>query len=176
MSLIIAGLITGIAFGFLTQKGQVLRYEKQLGALRLQDMTIIKFMFTAILVGTVGLHLLNDLGVIESLRVRPISLGALLVGGSLFGIGWAMFGLCPGTALGALGEGRWHVVPGLLGMLLGALAFAEAMPFLRANIVSLGQFESMNMPNLLNLNHWIFIPLMILGVLLLFWWFEKNDL
>ena len=176
MSDILAGLISGIAFGFLTQKGQVLRYEKQLGALRLQDMTIIKFMFTAILVGTVGLHLLNDLGVIESLRVRPISLGALLIGGSLFGVGWAMFGLCPGTAVGALGEGRWHVVPGLLGMLLGAGIFAKLEPFLTANVVSLGQFEATTIPAALGLHHWIFIPLMIAGVLLLFWWFEKKDL
>ena len=32
------GLLTGIAFGFLLQKGRVLRFDKQVGAMRLTDM------------------------------------------------------------------------------------------------------------------------------------------
>jgi hypothetical protein len=38
----ILGLITGIAFGFILQRARVLRYEKQIGAMLLQDMTIFK--------------------------------------------------------------------------------------------------------------------------------------
>jgi len=56
------GLITGILFGFLLQKGRVLRYDKQIGALRLLDMTIVKFMFSSVLVGMIGVYLLKDLG------------------------------------------------------------------------------------------------------------------
>ena len=48
------GLITGILFGFLLQKGRVLRYDKQIGALLMLDMTIVKFMMSAIVVGMVG--------------------------------------------------------------------------------------------------------------------------
>ena len=176
MNQILAGLVTGIAFGFLLQKGQVVRYEKQLGALRLQDMTIVKFMFSAILVGAVGLHLLNDLGVIASLQVRPVSLGGQLIGGSLFGIGWALFGYCPGTALGALGEGRWHALPGVLGMVFGAGVFAIFQPLLAAKVLTLGQFGRITLPGMLGMHHWQFIVLMIAGVLLLFWLFEKLGL
>jgi hypothetical protein len=42
MKMLIYGLITGILFGFLLQKARVIRYDKQLGALRLLDMTIVK--------------------------------------------------------------------------------------------------------------------------------------
>nr|WP_320192574.1 hypothetical protein [uncultured Desulfobacter sp.] len=56
---LIYGIITGILFGFLLQKGHVLRYDKQVGALRLMDMTILKFMLSAILVAAVGIYLLN---------------------------------------------------------------------------------------------------------------------
>jgi hypothetical protein len=56
------GLITGILFGFLLQRAQVVRYDKQLGALRLCDMTIVKFMPSTILVGMLGVYLLLDLG------------------------------------------------------------------------------------------------------------------
>ena len=49
------GLVTGILFGILLQKAEVLRFEKQVGALRLMDMTIFKFMLSAIAVGAVGI-------------------------------------------------------------------------------------------------------------------------
>ena len=62
MTSLFYGLITGILFGFFLQRGKVLRYDQQIGALRLMDMTILKFMLTAILVGSLGIHLLYDLG------------------------------------------------------------------------------------------------------------------
>ena len=107
------GLVTGILFGFLLQKGRVLRFEKQVGAMLIQDMTILKFMLSAILVGMVGIHLLAGAGII-TYGHKAMNLGAVLVGGGLFGIGWAIMGFCPGTSVGALGEGRWHAVFGIL--------------------------------------------------------------
>ena len=53
------GLITGVCFGVLLQQGRVLRFEKQVGAMLLKDMTILKFMLSAILVGMVGIYLLS---------------------------------------------------------------------------------------------------------------------
>ena len=54
MKMLIYGIITGMLFGFLLQRGKVLRYDKQLGALRFLDMTIVKFMLSSVLVGMVG--------------------------------------------------------------------------------------------------------------------------
>ena len=97
------GLITGILFGFLLQKGRVLRYDKQIGALRMLDMTIVKFMMSAIVVGMVGTYLLVDLG-LAKLSIKPMITGAIVIGGLLFGVGWGLFGYCPGTSMGAVGE------------------------------------------------------------------------
>ena len=94
------GLITGIIFGFLLQKAQVLRYDKQVGALRLIDMTILKFMLSAIVVASIGIYLFKDLGLIK-LSIKATSIGAQVVGGLLFGIGWGIAGLCPGPGAGA---------------------------------------------------------------------------
>jgi uncharacterized protein len=112
------GLITGIAFGFLLQKSRVLRFDKQVGAMLLRDMTIFKFMLSSILVGMVGINILSDLGVI-TLSHKPMNVGAVIIGGALFGIGWAVMGFCPGTSIGALGEGRWHAVFAIIGMIVG---------------------------------------------------------
>ena len=102
---LIYGLITGILFGILLQRAEVLRYDRQVGALRLMDMTIFKFMLTAIVIGSIGVYLMKDLGLIK-LSLKATSIGAQVVGGLMFGIGWALLGYCPGTAGGALGEGR----------------------------------------------------------------------
>ena len=117
MSILIWGIITGISFGFLLQKGQVLRYDKQLGALLLKDFTIVKFMLSTVLVAMVSIYLLHDLGLVK-LKLKPTVLGANIIGGLIFGTGWGLLGYCPGTALGALGEGRWDSIFGIAGMLI----------------------------------------------------------
>ena len=68
-------------------------------------MTILKFMLTAIFVGCVGIYLLKDLGLVN-LSIKSTVLGATIIGGLIFGIGWGLLGYCPGTSMGAVGEGR----------------------------------------------------------------------
>ena len=169
------GLVTGILFGFLLQKGRVLRYDKQLGALRLLDMTIIKFMLSSILVGMVGIYFLYDLGLVK-LSIKSTNLGANILGGLIFGLGWGCLGYCPGTALGALGEGRWDALWGILGMLVGAAIFAEVFPALQATILTWGKLGKLTLPQVIGINHWALIVLFIIGSILLFRFFEKNDL
>lgn len=175
MTTLIYGLVTGILFGFLLQKGRVLRYDKQLGALRLRDMTIVKFMLSAVLVGMVGIYLLNDLG-LAKLSIKPLIFGGVVIGGLIFGVGWGLLGYCPGTSLGALGEGRWDSVWGIVGMLCGAALYAEAYPTMKATVLTWGDFGKITLPQLLGVSHWFIIPLFIIGGLALCRWFEKKGL
>ena len=95
MNELIYGVITGIIFGFLLQKGRVIRYDKQLGALRLLDMTIVKFMVSAIIVAMVGVYLLKDLGLVK-LSIKPTILGGNIIGGLDFRIWLGAPWLLPG--------------------------------------------------------------------------------
>jgi uncharacterized membrane protein YedE/YeeE len=167
------GLATGILFGFFLQRGQVLRYDKQIGALRLLDMTIIKFMLTAIFVGAVGIYLLHDLGVAK-LSIKPTILGAVIIGGLLFGVGWGLLGYCPGTAVGAIGEGRWDGLWGVLGMLAGAAVYAEAFPLMKKTVLTWGDLGKITLPGILGVNHWFVIPVFILAGIGLFVLFERR--
>jgi len=175
MKMLIYGLITGILFGFLLQKGRVLRYDKQMGALRLMDMTIVKFMLSAVLVGMVGVYLLKDMG-LAKLSIKPMILGPVILGSLVFGVGWGFLGYCPGTQAGALGEGRWDALWGILGMILGAAVFAEFYPDLKATVYTWGNFGKITLPEVLGVSHWIVIPVFIVASLALFWWFEKKRL
>ncbi|NWG03747.1 MAG: YeeE/YedE family protein [Syntrophaceae bacterium] len=173
--MLLYGLITGIIFGFLLQKARVIRYDKQLGALRLIDMTIVKFMISTILVAMVGTYLLKDLGLVK-LSIKPTILGGVILGGLIFGIGWGFLGYCPGTSAGALGEGRYDAIWGILGMLVGAALYAEAYPGMKKTVLTWGDLGKITFPQVLGLNHWIIIAIIVIGGLLLFRWFEKKGL
>ena len=175
MKMLIYGLVTGLLFGFLLQKGRVLRYDKQLGALRLKDMTIVKFMLSSVLVGMVGIYLLNDLGLV-TLSIKATILGPVIIGALVFGLGWGLLGYCPGTSMGALGEGRWDAVWGILGMIAGAALFAEAYPVLNKTIYTWGDLGRITLPQVLGVSHWVIIPVFVAGALLLFRWLEKKGL
>ena len=175
MNVLVYGLITGIMFGFLLQKGRVLRYDKQIGALRLMDMTIIKFMLTSVIVAMVGIYILKDMGIVK-LQIKATVLGAQVIGGLIFGLGWGLLGYCPGTQMGALGEGRWDAVWGILGMLAGAGIFAEVYPALKSSVLTWGVLGKITLPQVLGVNHWPVIIVFVAGSILLFRWLEKKGL
>ncbi len=175
MSMLIQGLITGMLFGFLMQKSNVLRYERQINLLRRKDMTVLKFMLSAVMVGMIGIHFMVDLD-LAVLNPKSLILGANILGGLLFGVGWGLLGYCPGTAAGALGEGRWDASFGLLGILLGGMVYAEAYPSLKSTVLTWGELGKRTISSLTGIHHWIIIPVICLVFVGLFGWFEKNDL
>ncbi len=168
----VLGLITGVFFGALLQQGRVLRFEKQVGAMLLRDMTILKFMLSAIVVGMIGINLLVSLGAVQP-SIKSTILGANIVGGLLFGIGWAAMGFCPGTSVGAIAEGRWHAIWAVLGMIAGAALFAEAYPWLQRTVLTWGDLGKITLPQVLGVTPWLVIPIVGAGFLLLLRWFEK---
>jgi uncharacterized membrane protein YedE/YeeE len=175
MMTLVYGLITGILFGFFLQKGRVLRYDKQIGALLLQDMTIVKFMLSHIAVAMVGVYFLYDMGIVK-LSLKPMIVGAVVLGGLIFGLGWGLLGYCPGTSLGALGEGRTDAIWGIAGMLVGAGIYAEAYPYLQKTVLTWGNYGKITIPQALGVNHWIVIIPFVILTIMLFKWFEKKGL
>jgi uncharacterized membrane protein YedE/YeeE len=173
MNELFLGLMTGVVFGVLLQQGRVLRFEKQVGAMLLKDMTIVKFMLSAIIVGTVGINLLASAGIV-ALKIKATHIGANLIGGLLFGSGWAVMGFCPGTSLGALGEGRWHAIWAIFGMVFGAAIYAEAYPAVKASVLTWGVMGKITLPGVLGISPWAVIPFYVVLFLLVFVWIEKK--
>jgi uncharacterized membrane protein YedE/YeeE len=110
------------------------------------------------------------------LQIKATILGAQVIGGLIFGLGWGLLGDCPGTQMGALGEGRWDAVWGILGMLVGAGIFAEVYPTIKTTILTWGVLGKITVPEVLGINHWPVIIVFVIGSLLLFRWFEKKGL
>jgi hypothetical protein len=123
----------------------------------------------------VGIALLTDAGII-TLSHKPMNLGAVLLGGSLFGTGWAIMGFCPGTSIGALGEGRWHAFFAVAGMVAGAALYAELFPFIKSTVLAWKDFGKIGLPEVLGVSPWVIIPFFWAGTISLFFWFEKKGL
>jgi len=119
LSELLLGLATGLAFGFLLQKGRVAKYQTILGQLLLKDWTTFKIMITAIVTGSIGVYFLVEKGA-ANLDVWPFQPAAMLLGAGLFGIGLALIGYCPGTGMAGAGEGSRDAMVGVFGMITGA--------------------------------------------------------
>jgi hypothetical protein len=166
---LLLGLLIGIAFGFLLQKGQVIRYDVIIRQLLLEDFTVLKIMLTATATGMVGVYLLKSLG-LARLHPKPGSAGMNIAGGLMFGAGFAVLGYCPGTIAGAVGNGYLDaIVGGLPGMLLGAWLFAVVYPRLSAGILNRGYFGPVTFPELMEANPWalVFVFCCLIGGVLL---------
>jgi len=160
---LVLGLITGIAFGFLLQKGRVTKYEVIVGQLLLKDWTAFRIMLTAMLVGAIGVYALRA-AEITYLDIWPLQPASMLLGAGFFGVGIAILGYCPGTGMAGAGEGRRDAAVGVLGMLAGAAVFVAAYPFLERVGLSLGDWGKATIPGLLGISPWIVIAALALIV------------
>jgi uncharacterized protein len=126
----VLGLVTGVAFGALLQRGRVSRYEVIEKQLLSRDSRVVKTMATAALVTGLGVHALVRSGLTKK-DVKPMKLGGIVGGAALFGSGLAVAGYCPGTSLAAVGEGKRDAMAVVLGMFAGAVAFVATYPHLK---------------------------------------------
>ncbi len=125
-ALLIAVLI-GFCFGFFLERGGLGNARKLAGQFYLKDFTVFKVMFTAIITAMIGLHILDALGMLDLSRVyvNPAYLIPQLTAGLLFGAGFVMGGLCPGTSLVAAATGKLDGLVTLAGILFGIFVFGE---------------------------------------------------
>lgn len=167
---LVLGLLFGVVFGFLLQKGGVAKYEVLMGQFLLTDFTVIKVMLTAIIVGMLGIFSLRALGMVE-LHVKPTRYAANIAGGLLFGIGLGLLGYCPGTGIVALGQGNYDAIAGILGLLAGSYFYAETSGYLGSTIEKIGNRDGIMLPDLLGMRLAVFlalfVPLLILGLFIL---------
>ena len=147
---LMAGVLFGLVFGFLLQKGGVGKFNVLIGQLLLQDFTVAKVMLTAIVVGMIGVFTLHHFGKVN-LHLKPTRIGANVIGGLLFGAGFALLGYCPGTAAVALGQGSWDALFGMAGLVAGSWVFAELSGWSKRTVEKWGDLGKVLLPDLLHL-------------------------
>jgi len=128
-------LAIGIAFGWCLERSGMGSARKLAGQFYLTDLTVFKVMFSAIVTAMLGVFWLGWLGVVNVSRIYVPETFILpqLVGGIVFGVGFAIGGLCPGTSCVSAATGRVDGLMVVLGMFAGVLVtgalFSSLEPF-----------------------------------------------
>lgn len=148
---LILGIVFGIVFGFLLQKGGVAKYHVLIGQLLLEDFTVLKVMLSAVIVGGLGIHFMHRAGLVE-MHIKPTRYASNIIGGLLFGVGFALSAYCPGTGAAALGQGNYDAIAMMAGMIAGSYIFAEASGWVARRIDPIGDRGKITLHDVLPLN------------------------
>jgi len=154
----VIALLLGIPFGFFFIKGGLDDFDVIVGQLLLQDFSVLKLMFSAIVVGMILVYASKSLGWVR-LHPKPGSVGSSVVGGLIFSVAFALLGLCPGTAVAAVANGSLDaLVAGFPGILLGTWLYATWYPKLLKLVLMKVDFGKVTLPQVLGVkNHWVVV-------------------
>ncbi len=156
---ILTGLFVGALFGFALQRGRFCMNSAIRDVILLQDNTLLKSVFVAILVGMLGFAAMALAGLIK-ISPTPFFWGANLLGGFIFGIGMVLAGGCASGVTYRIGEGMVSALAALIG--LATTATLTAMGFLKPikdalqnnTKVMVGEANP-TLANILGLPHWV---------------------
>jgi rhodanese-related sulfurtransferase/uncharacterized membrane protein YedE/YeeE len=148
-----AAVIIGIAFGWTLERAGLGSAPKLAGQFYRTDFTVFKVMFSAIVTAMLGAFWLSRLGLLDLGRVYVPETYLLpqFAGGLLFGVGFVMAGLCPGTSCVAAASGRGDGAMVMLGMFSGVLATGLAF-------APLNHFYESTARGSLTLPDWLHVP------------------
>jgi uncharacterized membrane protein YedE/YeeE len=157
----ITPVVIGIAFGFTLERAGLGSAPKLAGQFYLRDFTVIKVMFTAVVVAMTGAFWLGRLGVIDlaNVFVPETSLKLQIAGGVIFGAGFLIAGLCPGTSCVSAATGRGDGLAVMAGMFAGILAAGLVF----ASLFRTTSFSTLTVPQVLRLPYGIVVAAVLLG-------------
>lgn len=133
METLIIAVVLGLAFGFALDRIGATEPDNLLKMLSLRDLRLAKTILLGIGVASALMFAGQLVGLVDvgHMSVKTTYLG-VLIGGLIFGLGWAISGYCPGTGVAALGKLRAETGSFVLGGLVGAVLFAVTYPFWKA--------------------------------------------
>ena len=122
-------LFLGITFGITMAKAEIISWFRIYEMFRFESFHMYGVIGSAVIIGVIAVALMKKLN-IRTIKGDPIifsvkdkSILRYLLGGSIFGLGWAMTGACPGPLFVLLGFGVWPIIIVIIGALLGTLLY-----------------------------------------------------
>jgi len=155
---VLTGLLVGIAFGFVLQRGRFCMNSAFRDVVTLQDFTLLKSVGVALLVELIGFTALSMAGVI-TLNPKTFFWGANIVGGFVFGVGMVIAGGCASGITYRVGEGLAAAFTAVLGLAIGG--YITAAGFLNPIAIGLqtstkvvaGDGSNLTLANLFGIDH-----------------------
>lgn len=171
---LILGVLTGLALGATLMLSGLSTPRWLIDMLRLKDLHLLKVLVAALGVGILGVTLLELVGAAH-LGVKTVHVAALILGGGIFGVGFAVSAYCPGTALAAAAQGRRDALFAVVGGLLGVGVFAALYEPIRPWLIEPLTYGKITFPGWLGVSRWVLsVPLAAVIGLVSFWWLRSG--
>jgi hypothetical protein len=122
-------LLVGIFFGIVLVKSEAVSWYRIYEMFKFQSFHMYGIIGSAVTLGIIGLYLMKKSG-LKSTEGKPIflppkdkSITRYLAGGTIFGLGWALAGACPGPMYILLGAGFYSITIVIVAALLGTFVY-----------------------------------------------------
>jgi len=173
---VVFGLI-GFSFGFTLEMSGFGNSRKLAAQFYFTEMTVLKVMFTAIIVAMVLTFGASALGILDfgQVWVNTTYLSSGIVGGLIMGVGFIIGGFCPTTSLASASTGKIDGMFFIAGGFVGALLFAETEKFFDSWYNFSGYFGRLTLDQVFNIPVGVVVLLVVLMALFMFWGSEQLE-
>ena len=173
---LVFGLI-GFAFGFTLEMSGFGNSQKLAAQFYFKELTVLKVMFTAIIVAMVLLFGAVSLGILDygQVWVNPTYLWPGILGGLIMGVGFIVGGFCPTTSLASASTGKIDGMFFMLGGFFGAFLFGETEKFFTNWYNFSGYFGRLTLMDVFNLPTGVIVLFVVLMALFMFWGSEQLE-
>jgi uncharacterized membrane protein YedE/YeeE len=126
---VIKYILAGILFGIVLAKSEVISWYRIQEMFRFQSFHMYGIIGVAVVLGAAIVQFIKRLGVRDTMgnpiRFNPkaVSIPRYLIGGTIFGMGWALTGACPGPMVVNVGHGYVVFIIIILGAMLGTYVY-----------------------------------------------------
>lgn len=122
-------ILTGILFGIVMSKSEAISWYRIQEMFRFQSFHMYGIIGTAVLLGAIVVFVIKKYN-LKDFQGNPIvfnpkemSIPRYLIGGVIFGLGWALTGACPGPLFVNVGHGYWPILVAIIGAIGGTYIY-----------------------------------------------------
>lgn len=125
----ISFILIGILFGITMTKSEAISWYRIQEMFRFQSIHMYGIIGVAVILGALLFYIIKKYqiktfgGAIIQIKDKPKNYKAAILGGSIFGLGWAMTGACPGPLFTLLGHGFWAILIVIGSAILGTYTY-----------------------------------------------------
>jgi uncharacterized membrane protein YedE/YeeE len=128
--------LTGIFFGIVLTKAEAVSWYRIYEMFHFQSFHMYGIIGSALFTGVLGLQIFKKYK-LKDFSGLPITIidkergfWRYIIGGTIFGLGWALVGCCPGPIYILLGTGTYAIVVVFIGALLGTYIYGLLKDYL----------------------------------------------
>lgn len=122
-------LFVGMFFGIVLVKSEAVSWYRIYEMFRFQSFHMYGIIMTAIITGIIFLqiakkrHIKSALGIDIIVPKKENGFSRYIIGGTIFGLGWALIGACPGPMYVLIGTGVFSMIIVIVSAMVGTLIY-----------------------------------------------------